>query len=178
MVVKLFVLRGIWGRDTDMPLPPHPYPSLCLSRNDPVCNWTARIHKEYLKTHDVLHIPYLYELRPIKEKQLVQSLLAGSKGRFRTGWLSDTRPSFCPSLLWSLKWKWKWSRSVVSDSLRPPWTVPYQALPSMGFSRQEYWSGLPFPSPEDLPNPGMNPGLLHCRQTLYCLSHQGSPMVS
>ena len=32
-----------------------------------------------------------------------------------------------------------------------PWTVAYQAPPFMGFSRQEYWSGLPFPSPEDLP---------------------------
>ena len=39
-----------------------------------------------------------------------------------------------------------------------PWTVAYQAPPSMGFSRQEYWSGLPFPSPEDLPNPGIEPG--------------------
>ena len=36
-----------------------------------------------------------------------------------------------------------------------PWTVAYQALWSMGFSRQEYWSGLPFPSPGDLPNPGI-----------------------
>ena len=40
----------------------------------------------------------------------------------------------------------KWSRSVVSDS-ETPWTVAYQASPSMGFSRQEYWSGLPFLSP-------------------------------
>ena len=38
------------------------------------------------------------------------------------------------------------------------WTVAYQAPPSIGFSRQEYWSGLPFPSPGDLPNPGMEPG--------------------
>ena len=38
-----------------------------------------------------------------------------------------------------------------------PWTVAYQA-PSMGFSRQEYWSGLPFPSPGDLPDPGIEPG--------------------
>ena len=38
------------------------------------------------------------------------------------------------------------------------WTVAYQAPPSMGFSRQEYWSGLPFPSPGDLPNPGIKPG--------------------
>ena len=39
-----------------------------------------------------------------------------------------------------------------------PWTVAFQAPPSMGFSRQEYWSGLPFPSPGDLPNPGIEPG--------------------
>ena len=39
-----------------------------------------------------------------------------------------------------------------------PWTVTYQAPPSMGFSRQEYWSGLPFPSPGDLPDPGIEPG--------------------
>ena len=38
-----------------------------------------------------------------------------------------------------------------------PWTVAHQASPSMGFSRQEYWSGLPFPSPGDLPNPGIEP---------------------
>ena len=37
------------------------------------------------------------------------------------------------------------------------WTVGCQASPSMGFSRQEYWSGLPFPSPEDLPDPGIEP---------------------
>ena len=39
-----------------------------------------------------------------------------------------------------------------------PWTIAYQAPPSMVFSRQEYWSGLPFPSPEDLPHPGIKPG--------------------
>ena len=39
-----------------------------------------------------------------------------------------------------------------------PWTVVYNAPPSMGFSRQEYQSGLPLPSPEDLPNPGIEPG--------------------
>ena len=38
-----------------------------------------------------------------------------------------------------------------------PWTVAHHAALSMGFSRQEYWSGLPFPSPEDLPHPGMEP---------------------
>ena len=39
-----------------------------------------------------------------------------------------------------------------------PWTVAYQAPLSMGFSRQEHWSGLPFPSPGDLPEPGIEPG--------------------
>ena len=39
-----------------------------------------------------------------------------------------------------------------------PWAVAYQAPPSMGFSRQEYWNGLPFPSPGNLPNPGIEPG--------------------
>ena len=41
-----------------------------------------------------------------------------------------------------------------------PWTVGYQAPPSMGFSRQESWSGLPFPSPGDLPDPGIEPPAL------------------
>ena len=39
-----------------------------------------------------------------------------------------------------------------------PLTTAYQAPPSMGFSRQEYWSGVPFPPPGDLPNPGIEPG--------------------
>ena len=94
------------------------------------------------------------------------------------------------------------------------WPVARQVPLSMGFSRQEYWSGLPRPPPGDIPNPGieprspalqvdslpseppgklkntrvgslsllqrtfptqeLNPGLPHCRQILYHLSHQGS----
>ena len=54
-----------------------------------------------------------------------------------------------------------------------PWTVAYQALPSMEFSRQAYWSGLPFPSPGGLPNPGVP----HCRWILYQLSHQTTSYV-
>jgi len=46
----------------------------------------------------------------------------------------------------------------------------------MGFSRQEYWNGLSFSSPEDLPYPGLEPSLLQCRQMLCHLSHQGSPI--
>ena len=51
-----------------------------------------------------------------------------------------------------------------------PQTVACQTPLSMGFSRQGYWSGLPFPSPEIFPIQGLNSGLLHCRQILYCQS--------
>ena len=59
-------------------------------------------------------------------------------------------------------------------TLGTPWTVACQAPLSMGFSRQEYWSGLPFPSPGDLPNPGIKPKSLVFRQILYQLSYKGS----
>ena len=49
------------------------------------------------------------------------------------------------------------SHSVVSDSLQTPWTLAYQAPLFMEFSRQEYWSGLPFPSPRDYPDSGITP---------------------
>ena len=47
--------------------------------------------------------------------------------------------------------------SVFKGLFVTPWTVAHQAPLSMGFSRQEYWSGLPFPSPGDLPDPGIEP---------------------
>ena len=60
----------------------------------------------------------------------------------------------------------------MSDSFETPWTVALQAPLSMGFPRQEYWSGLPFPSPGDLRDPGVEPtspvspaligGILYC----------------
>ena len=53
-----------------------------------------------------------------------------------------------------------------------------QAPLSVEFSRQEYWSGLPFPSPGDLPNPGSKIlGLLYCRQIPYHLTYQGSHYI-
>ena len=61
-----------------------------------------------------------------------------------------------------------------------PWTVAHQAPVSMGFSRQEYQSGLPFPSPEDLPNPGIKPASLEApalQTDSLPLSHQGSPWL-
>ena len=54
------------------------------------------------------------------------------------------------------------SHSVVSDSLWPPWTIGCQAPLFMEFSRQEYWSLLPFPTPGYLPNAGIKPSSLAC----------------
>ena len=56
-----------------------------------------------------------------------------------------------------------------------PWTVAHQAPLPMEFSRQEYWSGLPFPSPGDLPNPWIEPGSPALQADSSPLSHQGSP---
>ena len=55
--------------------------------------------------------------------------------------------------------------------LATPWTIARETPVSMGFSWQEYWSGLPFPSTEDFPDPG----ILHCSQILYHLSYREDP---
>ena len=52
-------------------------------------------------------------------------------------------------------------------TLATPWTVVHQASLSMGFSRQEYWSGLPFLLQGIVPTQELNPYLLYCRQILY-----------
>ena len=56
-----------------------------------------------------------------------------------------------------------------------PWTVAYQAPPSMGFSRQECWSGLPFPSPGDLLDPGIEPGSPELRADALPWEPSGKP---
>ena len=53
-----------------------------------------------------------------------------------------------------------------------PWTVAHQAPPSMGFSGREYWSELPFPSPEDLPDPEIEPRSPSLQADVLTLSHQ------
>ena len=62
------------------------------------------------------------------------------------------------------------------------WTVAHQAPLSMGFSRQEYWSGLPCPAPRDLPYPGFEPESLMStclgRRVLYHWRHLGSPLIA
>ena len=58
-----------------------------------------------------------------------------------------------------------------------PWTVAYQAPQSKEFSRQEYWSGLPFPSPGDLPNPGIEPGSPVLQADSLPTELQGKPLL-
>ena len=82
----------------------------------------------------------------------------------------------------SHKWMWE-SEEVKVKSYSRVWlfaiprTIGHQASLSMGLFRQEYWNGLPFPSPGCILTQRLNPGIPHCRQTFYPLSHQGSPVL-
>ena len=58
------------------------------------------------------------------------------------------------------------------------WTVVHEASPSMGFSRQEYWSGLPFPSPGNLPNPGIEPRSPALQADAITSEPLGKPVIS
>ena len=62
-----------------------------------------------------------------------------------------------PSATGESEWVSKWKSLSRVWLFATPWIVAYQAPPSMGFSRQEYWSAVPFPSPGDLPDPGIEP---------------------
>ena len=74
-----------------------------------------------------------------------------------------------------------WACRSLSQSLSlvelvvSPWTVAHQASLSMGFSRQEYWSGLPFPSPGDLPNPETEPASPALAGDFFTTEPLGSP---
>ena len=98
-----------------------------------------------------LQVPSLGQENPLEEGT-VTSIHA-----WRIPWTEK------PGRLQATAWR---ATSVQSSSVQSlscvrlfatPWTVARQAPPSMEFSRQEYWSGLPFPSPGDLPNPGIEP---------------------
>ena len=75
----------------------------------------------------------------------------------------------------NLAWKWKWSHSVISDSLRPHGLQPTRLLCPWDFPGNSTGVGCHFLLQGIFLTQGSNPGLLHCRQMLYRLSHQGSP---
>ena len=66
---------------------------------------------------------------------------------------------------------------LVGKSFVTPWTIARQAPLSMGFPRQEYWSGLPFASPGNLPDPGIEPTSPALQADSLSLSHQGNPFM-
>ena len=76
---------------------------------------------------------------------------------------------------------WKWKVKVKSLScvrlFATPWTAACQASLSMGFSRQEYWSGLPFPSPGDLPHPGIEPKSPALAGRFFTTEPPGKPII-
>ena len=121
----------------------HPFRSSC---SDPTSDWLKWTFRKSL----LISLHFL--------KMLVFMLLTGIinfKCHFKTfeEWsYSQQQCAYC----------WEKGKKVKSLSrvwlFATPWTVACQVLPSMAFSRQEYWSGLPFPSPGDLPNPGIEPG--------------------
>ena len=67
------------------------------------------------------------------------------------------------------------SGSIMSDFFATPWTVVHQAPLSVRFSRQEYWGGLPFSPPGDLPHPGVQPGSPSLQTDSLPVSHLGRP---
>ena len=67
------------------------------------------------------------------------------------------------------------SRSVVSNSFETPWTAVCQGPLSMGRSRQEYWSGLSFPSPGDLSDPGTEPTSLELAGRFFTTEPPAKP---
>ena len=74
----------------------------------------------------------------------------------------------------SQTWQGDWTTTQSCPNLCDPCTVAGQAPLSMGFPTQKYWNGCHFLLQGIFPTQGLNPGLLHCRQSLYLLSHQGS----
>ena len=88
------------------------------------------------------------------------------EGRMKSIFRAGNLPNLKSDHHWEVLWPLLQEKIYAYNEVKPlsrvqlfvtPWTVAYQAPPSMGFSRQEYWSGLPFPSPGYLPDPGIEP---------------------
>ena len=105
-------------------------------------------------------------------------------GRMLRSWCLHSASSRCPVCWWWYSlgdsshlqkagrqwWPVWWCELYLT--LWTPWTVAHQDPLSVGFSRQDYCSGLPFPSPRNLPDPGIEPWSPHCGWILYHLNYQ------
>ena len=105
----------------------------------------------------------------------------GSTGRAQEGslwtWALGRGPTL-PFSMWLVSIVLFFSHWGVSDSSVTPWTVARQALLSVGFLRQEYWSGLPFSSPGDLPCPEIEPVSPALAGGFFTAEHEGSSCLN
>ena len=115
------------------------------------------------------YVPHLLHFAVFPEKKIIKIYF-----------LKDSSHPFLPRLLHESPIHTKYKVKLFScvQLFATPWTVAQQASLSMGFSRQEYWRRLPFPSPGDLPDPGIKLGSPALQaDALLSLSHQGSLQV-
>ena len=129
------------------------------------------------QTTTQLHLSHMLVMLKILQARLQQYVnceLPGVQAGFRKGrgtrdqtanicWIikkaREFQKNISPLLTMPKPLKWSEVKSLSHVQLfATPWIVAHQAPRSMGFSRHEYWSGLPFPSPGDLPDPGIEPG--------------------
>ena len=120
--------------------------------------------KEWLSTERLLSALYLANSKVVaaaaKSLQSCPTLCDptdGSPPGFPVPGILQARTLEWVAISFSNAWKWKVKVKSLSH-VRPsaiPWTAAYQAPPSMGFSRQEYWSGVPLPSPILFPSPNL-----------------------
>ena len=106
------------------------------------------------------------KVKLLNRVRLLADPIDGSPPGFSIPGILQARTLEWVAISFSNSWKWKVKVKSLSSSvqlLATPWTAAYQAPPSMGFSRQEYWSGVPLPSPKD-----------NISQTLKHISHNVS----
>ena len=94
-------------------------------------------------------------------------------------WILQARTLEWVAISFFNAWQWKVKLKLLSHVwlLVTPWTAAYQASPSMGFSRQEYWSGLPLPSPGDCPDPGIEPRSSALQANFLLSEPPGKPLI-
>ena len=105
-------------------------------------------------------VRYIPAAAAAKSLQLCPTLcnpIDGSPPGFPVPGILQARPLEWVVIFFSNAWKWKVKVKSLScvRLLATPWTAAYQTPPSMGFSRQEYWSGVPLPSPRCIPRSGI-----------------------
>ena len=116
---------------------------------------TSRIHSHFIKRGPCLHATHFNYRRKLFLTIRKLPLKITQCSYFLICCLGNTVVIDISAFLPTVKWVKSLNRVQLFAT---PWTVACQAPPSMEFSRQEYWTGLPFPSPGDLPDPGIKPG--------------------